>query len=167
MINTVTEVHKASILLRTERLAALCAAIAVLAMMLIGAIDVISIVAFNQPVPAAFELTEMFMVASVFLALALSQREGRQIRVDLFAEHLSPRGRAVLNVISNLVGVLLYGTIAWYGLGMASESWHVNELTSGLLRIPLWPSKLALGLGASLMTIQCLAGTFAALRRAF
>jgi TRAP-type C4-dicarboxylate transport system permease small subunit len=155
-----------SLLLGVERAAALCASIAVLGMMLVGALDVIGTAGFNRPVPGAYELTEVLMVASVFLALALSQREGRQIRVTLLAERLPPRGRAVLDVFAELFSVLVYAVIAWYGWGMAAESWHAGELSSGLLRFPLWPSKLALGLGASLMTIQCVAGAFSALRRA-
>ncbi len=158
--------ERRSALLWTERSAALCAAIAVLGMMLIGAFDVIGTAAFSQPMPGAYELTETLMVASVFLALALSQREDRQIRVELLAERLPPRGRAVLDVLAEFLSVLVYAVIAWYGMSEAVESWQISELTSGQLRFPLWPSKLALGFGAALMSVQCLAGTRAALRRA-
>lgn len=155
-----------SALLRAEQAAALCAAVAVLGMMLVGSVDVISTAAFSIPLPGAYELTETLMVVSVFLALALSQREGRQIRVELLAERLSPRGRAILDLLAEFLSVFVYAVIAWYGWSEAAESWHIGELTSGLLRFPLWPSKLALGLGATLMTVQCLAGAIAALRRA-
>ena len=154
------------VLLCIERAAALAAAIAVLGMMLIGAADVIGTAAFGVSLPGAYELTEALMVVSIFLALALSQREGRQIQVTLLAHKLPPRGRAALALVAELLSFAVYLAIAGYGLGSALESWHINELSSGLLRFSLWPSKLALGLGALLMAIQSLAGAYVTLRRA-
>jgi len=87
-----------SILLRAERAAALCAAIAMLGMMLIGTADVIGTAALNRPLPGAFELTEALMVATVFLALALSQREGRQIRVEILASRPDRRDAQCIGV---------------------------------------------------------------------
>lgn len=165
-MSAATETDKSSFLLSTERAAALCAAAAVLGMMLIGAIDVIGTALFHRPFPGAYELTEALMVASVFLALALSQRDGRQIRVTLLADRLTLRGKAWLDVLAELFNVVVYAAIAWYGWGAAADSWGISELSSGLLRFPLWPPKLALALGATLMTIQCLAGIRIALRRA-
>jgi len=155
-----------SILLRAEHAAALCAAIAMLGMMLIGAADVIGAAALNRPLPGAYELTEALMVATVFLALALSQREGRQIRVEILASRLSGRAKAILDLIADMLSALVYAVIAWYGWTVAVESWQIGELSSGLLQFPLWPPKLALALGATLMCAQCLAACLAALRRA-
>ena len=154
-----TEEQKSrSALLHIERTAAFCAAISVLGMMLVGAVDVIG--------TAAYELTEALMVASIFLALALSQREGKQIRVELLTERMGPRGRAILDMLAEFLSCVVYAVIAWYGCKEAATSWQISELTAGLVRFPLWPSKLALGLGAALMAVQCFAGTAAALRRA-
>ena len=70
-----TEEQKSrSALIHIERTAAFCAAISVLGMMLVGAVDVIGTAAFATPLQGAYELTEALMVASIFLALALSQR---------------------------------------------------------------------------------------------
>ncbi len=160
------EGNSRSVLLHAERAAALCAAVAVLGMMLVGSLDVIGTAAFSSPLPGAYEFTETLMVASIFLALALSQREGKQIRVELLSERLQPRGRAILDVVAGLLSGFVYALIAWYGWIEVAESWQIGEVTSGLVRLPLWPSKLALGLGATLMTIQCVAGAVAALRRA-
>ena len=162
-----TEEQKSrSALLHIERTAAFCAAISVLGMMLVGAVDVIGTTAFATPLQGAYELTEALMVASIFLALALSQREGKQIRVELLTERMGPRGRAILDMLAEFLSCVVYAVIAWYGCKEAATSWQISELTSGLVRFPLWPSKLALGLGAALMAIQCFAGTAAALRRA-
>lgn len=158
--------EKPSILLRAERAAALCAAVAMLGMMMVGAVDVIGTAALNSPLPGAFELTEALMVATVFLALALSQREGRQIRVEVLASRLALRTKAVLDLIAELLSALVYAAIAWYGWNVAVESWQIDEISPGLLRFPLWPPKLALALGATLMCAQCLAGSLASLRRA-
>ncbi|MEP7207543.1 MAG: TRAP transporter small permease [Casimicrobiaceae bacterium] len=151
-------------LLRLERAAALVAALAVLGMMAVGTLDVLGTVLLGRPLSGAYEITESLMVAAVFLALALSQREGRQIRVTLVVERLGPRMVAVLDALAELASLGVYAVIAWYGWGVAIESHAIGEFSSGLLRFPVWPAKLALALGATLMVVQCAAGSWLALR---
>jgi TRAP-type C4-dicarboxylate transport system permease small subunit len=95
------------------------------------------------------------MVATVFLALALSQREKRQIRVELFTEKLGPRKRLVLDALAESCSLVVYGLIAFYGVQAAWESVHVGEYSSGLIRLPIWPAKVALALGALMMCAEC------------
>ena len=64
-----------SALSRLESLAAAVAGLGVLVMMLLGGVDVITTKLLDWPIPGVYELTETLMVASVFLALALSQRQ--------------------------------------------------------------------------------------------
>jgi TRAP-type C4-dicarboxylate transport system permease small subunit len=147
-----------SVLLRTEHWAAFVAGIGVLIMMLLGGIDVITTKAFSWPIPGAYEITETTMVASVFLALALSQREKRQIRVELFTERLGPRSRRGVDALAELCSLVVYLFIAWYGVRAAWTSVAVGDYGSGAVRLPLWPAKLALALGSVLMCLECARG---------
>ena len=147
-----------SFLLRTEEWAAFIAGIGVLVMMLLGGMDVITTKAFSWPIPGVYEITETTMVASVFLALALSQREKRQIRVELFTERLRARPKRVADALAELCSLAVYSFIAWYGVQAVWISIAVGDYGSGAVRLPLWPAKLALALGAVLMCLQCAKG---------
>lgn len=155
-----------SVLGRLDRWAAALAGVAVLVMMLLGGIDVITTKMLDWPIPGAYELTETLMVASVFLALALSQREKRQIRVELFTERLSEPRRRAFDAVSDLCSLLVYGLIAWFGIRLAWTSVSVGEFSSGLIQLPLWPAKTALALGAVLMCAQCASDLVANVRAA-
>lgn len=159
MISALGE-HKDSFLFRMEKWAAVIAGLGVLVMMLLGGIDIITTKAFSWPIPGAYELTETMMVASVFLALALSQREKRQIRVELFVERLGERPRRVADALADLCSLGIYAFIAWYGAYAFWTSFVVGEYGSGAVRLPLWPAKLALAFGAVLMCIQCTKGVW-------
>ena len=152
-------------LLRFELLAASVAGIGVLAMMLLGGLDVLT-TNVNRPIPGAYEIIETLMVASIFLALALSQAQGRQIRVELITDRMAPRSRDLVQVFSDACSLTVYGFIAWYGAKAAWTSTLMGEVSSGAVQFPLWPAKIALTLGAVLMVLQCLASARTSLKQA-
>ena len=139
--------------------AAWFAGLAIMVMMLLGAADVISTNVFSQPVTGTVELTRSLLVASVFLALALSQQRGRQIRVTLLVERLPTWGQHLSLRIAALCSLLVYLAIAWYGWLEALDSWQSGEASVGALRFAIWPARFALAIGASLMVLQCFADT--------
>ncbi len=151
-------------LLRLEHWAAAIAGGGVLIMMLIGGLDIVSTAALSTPIPGAYEITETMMVASVFLALAMSQRERRQIRVELFTEQLGPRTRRLFDASAELFTFTAFSLIAWFGIQAAWTSVAIGEHGSGLIKVPVWPAKLALALGAVLMCAECLRGFISAVR---
>jgi len=153
-----------SALSRLESLAAAVAGLGVLVMMLLGGVDVITTKLLDWPIPGVYELTETLMVASVFLALALSQRQKKQIRVELFTERLSHRRRRWLDAVADLCSLAVYGFIAWFGVRTAWTSIAVGEFSSGLIKLSLWPAKTALAVGALLMCAQCLSDLLSRLR---
>lgn len=137
-----------------NRAAAFLAGIALLSMALLGAVDVVSGRFFRAPVPGALELTETLMVCSVFFAVALAQEHKRHIRVELLINLFPRRARAAADVLAYLATLGVFALIAWYGWHMALYSYGAGEYQSGLLNFPLWPARLSLALGASLMVLQ-------------
>lgn len=142
---------------RASRVGAFLAGLAIFAMMLVGAADVVGLFVFNSPLPGAFEITETLLVASVFLALALAQAKGRHIRVDVFLRLLPRPARRALDLAGQLLTAALFGLISWMSWDVAAGSLAVGEYSAGLIHFPVWPARVALALGASLMTLQTLA----------
>lgn len=123
-------------------------------MMLIGAADVLATYLWNQPVPAALELTESLMVVVVFMALAYTQSRRQHIAVELLYQRFPPNVQRGLTVLAGLLGGVMFGLVAWQGWVLFWESWMIREYASGIVLFPVYPSKACFALGASLMTVQ-------------
>lgn len=127
-----------------------------LAMMLLGAIDIIGTKFFSRPVPGAYEATEALLVLTVFLALAHAQAFRQHIAVDLVVERLGPTARLALHVLAQALTLGVFAVIAWRGWVLGLRSLAIREYASGIIPFPVYPSKLALAVGATLMALQSL-----------
>ena len=134
-------------------------------MMLIGAADIIGTKLLDQPLPGAAELTEALMVLGVFLALAHTQARRQHINVDLVTTRLGPRTRHALDLLALLLTLGVLVLIAWCGWVLALTSLRIREYASGIIQFPVYPSKLALAVGATLMVLQALVDVVGAAAR--
>ncbi|MBW3098315.1 TRAP transporter small permease [Pseudohoeflea coraliihabitans] len=141
---------------RLNRIFAMLSGLALLLMMLLGAFDVIGSSMLNAPLPGAFEATETLMVIAVFLALGLSQQRRAHISVEVLVGLMPTILQRFSAIFSALLCALFFGLVAWFGWTIAIKSTLAGEFSSGLINFPVWPAKIALALGASLMTLQCL-----------
>ena len=141
---------------RTRRAAALAAGIAMMLMMLIGALDVIGTNVFLQPIPAAFEFMATMMVVVIFFSIALAQANRAHIRVEILTSRLPRPLRWLADVLQYACGLTFFLLIAWFGWKSGIRGYEVGEYASGLINFPTWPARFALAIGASLMALQCL-----------
>ena len=132
------------------------AAISLLSMTVIGTVDLVSTNFLNRPIPGAFELIETLMVVTVFMALASAQARRQHIVVDIAINHLAASTQRLCRIVGDALGAVFFFVIAWQGWLMALRSWAIDEAASGLIGFPIYPAKIALAVGASLITLQCL-----------
>ena len=149
------------LVLRISRACAFLSGVALMLMMVAGASDVIGtnldIVGLpSSPIPAVFEFMATMMVVTVFLGTALGQARRNHIRVEVIVNRLPPGGRKFMELIQHSLSALMWGLIAWYGWKSGFHATAVGEYAPGLINFPVWPARLILGFGASLMTVQCL-----------
>jgi TRAP-type mannitol/chloroaromatic compound transport system permease small subunit len=131
------------------------AGVALLSMAVIGALDVVLGRGFNLSVKGARELTELTMVAAAFLGMALAQQRREHVRVTLVTERLSPWLQTATYRFGLFLSAAVMSAIAWYGLDSAWQSFTSGEFSPGSLAVPVWPAKAVLGLGATLMALEC------------
>ncbi|MBU2550629.1 MAG: TRAP transporter small permease [Proteobacteria bacterium] len=135
--------------------------------MMIIVIDVIARIAFDSPIVGVSDIVTVMIPIFLFLPMAYTELLDEHIRVELVASILSKKWNAVLDVLACLCGVFVIGVYAWQGWIYAWSSWSMGEYYPGLIRIPVYPAKLAIALGCSLFCLQLLVNVFKGIRGIF
>jgi len=79
------------------------------------------------------------------------------VNVELLPHYLRPRGRFLLAVAANLLGLLFCSVLTWKGYELFHEA-LVNEWTTDTIwALPLWIPYLAIPVGIGLMSLQYVA----------
>lgn len=143
-----------------NRAALAVCALAILSMTLLGGLDVLSTALFNQPIPGTYEITEMLMVVTVFLALGHLHQERANIAVDILYERFGFQTQRMADYLALILTGTMAGLMAWRAWDLALRSWQIGEKSVGLIQFPVYPSKFAFAIGCTLLTVCCLADLF-------
>ena len=96
------------------------------------------------------------MAASSFLGLAHTYRRNEHIRVALLIERFSGGTRRLLETLCLAASAFLIGFFAWYAIDMAWTSYEINDVSQGLVSVPLWLPQGGMALGLAIMSIALL-----------
>ena len=96
------------------------------------------------------------MAASSFLGLAHTYRCNEQIRVTILVDRLHGGARGVMEALCLMASVFLIGFFAWYTVDMVITSYQINDVSQGLVAVPLWIPQSGMALGLAIMTIAML-----------
>ncbi len=116
------------------RLAATIGALALLVEVGVILVDVIGR-AFGHPLFGSQDLVTMTMVILVFGGMTLCDRNGGHIAVDLLEPRFPPALNRAIDVVSALLGAVIFVFIAWAVWESAKLSQMLN-LSTNLLRLP-------------------------------
>lgn len=110
----------------------------------------------NLIIPSYAELTGYFLVAASFLALAYTLRAGGHIRVSLFIRLLNRPIRKGTELFCVLSGLALVSFFTWHIVHRIYNAWKWNDLSSGILVIPIWIPQLPMAIGSLILSIALL-----------
>jgi len=137
-------------------------ALIVLGMMIIVNIDVFGRWLFNSPLAGTFELTEMGIVAVVYLQLAHTIKVKRLTRSDAFLNLLANKVNLnisyVLRLIFNLTGASVMAIIAYGELPRLIDAWNRDYYKGnvGIFTAPTWPLETIILVGVVAASLQFL-----------
>ncbi len=100
--------------------------------------DVIGSKALNLPLPGSTEITSSLQVIAIAGGLAYSKIDDRHIRVDFLLEVLPERGRALLDLFAEILGLGFLFVAAWMCYEHGASLFESGTKTL-LLGIPLSP----------------------------
>ena len=127
---------------------------AVLLMFVLVIMEVFLRYLFNSPTVWTNELTQLIFGAYIILSGGYILKMGGHVNVDILFSHLSPRGQAILNVITFPVFLAFGGMMLIYGWSLAYESLTILEHSESAWNPPIYPVKLMIPLGAALLILQ-------------
>ena len=109
---------------------------------------------FGRPLPGVIEVSEVLMVGIVFLGLARAQQEKLNVRTELITSHLPNKVQFLLSLLGLLTGLALMIGVTWYGAKEGYGSFLIREERYGIIYFPVWPAKIVVPVGSSLLCLQ-------------
>lgn len=105
------------------------------------------------------------MAASSFLGLAHTYRRNEHIRVALVIDRFRGGKRRAMEALCLTASTFLIGFFAWYATDMAWTSYAINDVSQGLVSVPLWLPQGGMALGLAIMSIALFDDLVAVLAR--
>ncbi len=97
----------------------------------------------DDPEPYSYEISTIFLVACVLLALSALQRYKRHLRVDFIANKFSSRVQGILvDIVTPVLALIFVSIITWKSWGIFQYSFTIGETSQSAWEEPLWPTKL-------------------------
>ena len=120
-----------------DRLIGLSAAIGTIGLLFEVVVILVDVVGryFGSPLYGSQDLVTMGMAIVVFGGMAVCDRAGGHIAVDLFERYFPGAMNRVIDIVAALAGAVIFGFIAWVMIDAARLSSMLN-MSTNLLRLP-------------------------------
>ena len=138
----------------------------IIIMVVVTCVDVVGAKFFLTPVPGAIEIVSLVQVAAIVFAVAATQREGGHISVEMFVDTLPRRVRAMVRMLTSLLGLILFILLIYEGIGLGNEYLDAGEVTA-TVEIPFYPFAYAFSIALLPVAMMMLVDFIRATKEAF
>jgi TRAP-type C4-dicarboxylate transport system permease small subunit len=107
----------------------------------------------NMNIPAGDDFVSWCMAAMAFLGLAHTFRHGEMIRVGLIIDLIEGPKRWYVEMFCLLLGCGFVGFFAYYAVQMNWQSWKFNDMSGGVVVVPLWIPQLGYSGGLVILLV--------------
>lgn len=119
--------------------------------------EVVMRYAFQRPTTWSFELNYLVFGAYFMLIGAYTHARKGHVNVDILHARLSPRGKAIADLVTFPAFFLFVGVMIYKGFGFARDSWEFRETLSSAWAPPVYPFKTVIPIAAFLLFLQGIA----------
>jgi TRAP-type transport system small permease protein len=148
-----------------ERLCKLVCVAALIVMLIVIGVDIITRSLLNFSFEISDELGGYMLVVITFFSLSVCQVNDSFHHVELVQARLSPRGRAISQVIFDLLSLVFCVLLLWQLFRFEVSSWRFDDKAPTYLATPLWAPRLVMVLGAAALCFSVLRTLAADVRR--
>ncbi|MFM8557105.1 MAG: TRAP transporter small permease subunit [Betaproteobacteria bacterium] len=100
------------------------------------------------------EVGVLLLLALIYLGLPATQANRENFRVSIFSESFPPWFDRVNTWLLLAVQLAVLAILCWTSWRSAIYSFNRDEVSFGMVQIPLWPSRGMVSVGLSLLIIQ-------------
>lgn len=107
----------------------------------------------GSTVPDAEEFAAWAMASAGFLGLPYALQHGAHIRVGVVSRFVPAAAHRPMELLASVIGLALAVFLAWYCAAFVLESYRFNEVSQGLVPLPMWLPQAPMVLGAVLLAV--------------
>lgn len=111
------------------------------------------------------EVENYLQITIVMLGGAYALSHGSHVRVDVLHQHFGERTKALVDIFTAFLVLLISFPMIWFGGGIALEAFLTGQTSSSAAEIVLWPSMATVPAGAALLALQSFALAASAIKR--
>jgi TRAP-type C4-dicarboxylate transport system permease small subunit len=144
----------------TTEIARVCefaVAAALLAMVLIIAVDVFARSLLGFSLQMSDEMCGYLLVAATFLSVPVSLAHDGFHHVELIQARLTPRGRLISRLGFDVLALVVCTILDWQFIRLELSAWNSGAMAPSVMMTPLWIPQLSLPLGMSLVCLLLIA----------
>lgn len=134
-------------------------------MVILTVVDVVERYIFKSPIAGVYEIAEFSLASMIFLGLAYCQSKRMHVFVEVFVARFHGKARIWLDLFALLISLVACGILSWKLINGAAIALEVGEFKWGLAKMPTWPAKTCVALGASVLCMQLLLDMVRDIRR--
>ena len=116
--------------------------------------EVVARFVFNSPTNWVHESMFLMYGMQYMISGAYAYREDQHVRVDVVYSKLSPRGKAIADIVSSVFFFIFTITMLWTGWRFAWDAVQNAETSFTEWTVQYWPVKLTIPIGAALIVLQ-------------
>ena len=128
----------------------------IIAIMIAVVIDAVLRGILGIAIWGVLEVGVLLLLALIYLGLPATQANRENFRVSIFAERFPPWVDRIVTWLLLAVQIGVLGVLCWTSWRSSIYSFNRDEVSFGMVQIPLWPSRAMVSIGLSLLIIQSL-----------
>lgn len=132
------------------------ASVVLVAMAAMITYDVFLRFAFNSPLAASVEISQLMEPYVVFLPFAYTLAMGRHVQVTILTIRLPMKIRKICEIITYSLDMIFFAFLCYYSWLEFATSYLANEFMLAAIILPWWVGKLSMPLGMFFIVVQCL-----------
>jgi TRAP-type C4-dicarboxylate transport system permease small subunit len=102
------------------------------------------------------DVVSWLTAAAAFFGMGHAFKHGDFVRVELLISKMAPARRRVFELITLSAGTSFTGYVAWSVCSYVWEIFKFNDLSQGLIVVPMWIPQMSLVIGALLLFLAFL-----------
>lgn len=134
----------------------LCICLLISAQICLNAFGRIAPGVLPSTIPSYADFSGFMLAGATFLAMAHTLRAGGHIRVNLVVSRLPEKLQFIAEGLTLTIAAALVGYAAYFMGALVVESVHYNDVSNGIIPVPLWIPQSAAAIGVSLLFIAIL-----------